>query len=60
MSNFEIADRPEEIAIIGMAGRFPKAKNVEQFWEKLRDGIELVTFFTDEELRAEGATEEAQ
>jgi acyl transferase domain-containing protein/acyl carrier protein len=58
MSNFEIADRPEEIAIIGMAGRFPQARNVEQFWEKLCDGIELVTFFTDEELRAEGATEE--
>jgi acyl transferase domain-containing protein/acyl carrier protein len=58
MSNFEIPDRPEEIAIIGMAGRFPQARNVEQFWEKLRNGVELVTFFTDEELRAEGATEE--
>jgi acyl transferase domain-containing protein/aryl carrier-like protein len=58
MNNFEIADRPEEIAIIGMAGRFPQAKNIEQLWQKLRNGVELITFFTDDELRAEGATEE--
>lgn len=57
MSNSEIDNHHEEIAIIGIAGRFPKAKNVEQFWQKLRDGVELITFFTDEELRAEGATE---
>jgi acyl transferase domain-containing protein/acyl carrier protein len=58
MSNIEIDNHHEEIAIIGIAGRFPKAKNIEQFWQKLRDGVELITFFTDEELRAEGATEE--
>jgi acyl transferase domain-containing protein/acyl carrier protein len=58
MSDFEIADHPEEIAIIGMAGRFPQAKDVSQFWEKLCAGVELVTFFTDEELRVCGATEE--
>src|SRR6185437_1863228 len=58
MSDFEIADHPEAIAIIGMAGRFPQAKNVSQFWKKLCAGVELVTFFTDEELRAGGATEE--
>lgn len=57
MSNFEIDNHHEEIAIIGIAGRFPKAKNVDEFWQKLRDGVELITFFTDEELRAEGATE---
>jgi acyl transferase domain-containing protein/acyl carrier protein len=58
MSDFEIAEHPEAIAIIGMAGRFPQAKNVSQFWEKLCAGTELVTFFTDDELRAGGATEE--
>ena len=52
MSDFEIADHPEEIAIIGMAGRFPQAKNVSEFWEKLCAGTELVTFFNDDELRA--------
>jgi acyl transferase domain-containing protein/thioesterase domain-containing protein len=43
-----------EIAIIGMAGRFPGAPNVEKFWSNLRDGVESVTFFTDEELLASG------
>jgi amino acid adenylation domain-containing protein len=42
-----------EIAIIGMAGRFPKAGDLEQFWRNLRDGVEGVTFFTDEELLGE-------
>ena len=58
MSDFESQDQPEEIAIVGMAGRFPQAKNVDEFWRKLRDGVELITFFTDEELRASGASEE--
>jgi acyl transferase domain-containing protein/acyl carrier protein len=39
-----------EVAIIGMAGRFPKAKTLEQFWQNLRDGVEGISFFTDEEL----------
>ncbi|SEN51959.1 Acyl transferase domain-containing protein [Nitrosospira multiformis] len=43
-----------DIAIIGMAGRFPGADNVEAFWRNLRDGVESVTFFTDEELLARG------
>ncbi|HEY0172990.1 MAG TPA: SDR family oxidoreductase [Pyrinomonadaceae bacterium] len=44
-----------EVAIIGMAGRFPGAKNLGEFWRNLRDGVESVTFFTAEELRAAGA-----
>ena len=43
-----------EIAIIGMAGRFPGAANVEEFWKNLCDGKETVTFFSDEELLAAG------
>ncbi|MDU5142212.1 MAG: type I polyketide synthase [Paenibacillus dendritiformis] len=43
-----------EIAVIGMAGRFPGAKNLAEFWANLRDGVESVTFFTDEELREAG------
>lgn len=41
-----------EIAIVGMAGRFPMCPNLDEFWQKLRDGQELITFFTDEELLA--------
>ena len=43
-----------EIAVIGMAGRFPGARNVDELWRKLRDGVESITFFTDEQLRASG------
>ncbi|MFE4022777.1 type I polyketide synthase [Streptomyces sp. NPDC059101] len=35
-------DRTEDIAIIGMAGRFPGAPDVETFWHNLRHGIESV------------------
>ncbi|HEX5602710.1 MAG TPA: SDR family NAD(P)-dependent oxidoreductase [Pyrinomonadaceae bacterium] len=46
-----------EIAVIGMAGRFPCAKNLDQFWQNLRDGVESIKFFTDEELLAKGVDE---
>src|SRR5688500_229455 len=41
----------ESIAIIGMAGRFPQAKNLEEFWRNLRDGKECVSFFKDEPVQ---------
>jgi amino acid adenylation domain-containing protein len=47
-----------EIAVIGMAGRFPGAKNIEEFWENLKKGKETLSFLTDsevEELRKESA-----
>jgi acyl transferase domain-containing protein len=43
-----------EIAVIGMAGRFPGARNLSEFWQNLRNGGEAVTFFTEEELLASG------
>jgi len=48
-----------QIAIIGMAGRFPGAKSIDAFWNNLRDGVESVTFFTDEQLLASGVNPEA-
>ncbi|MRN57058.1 type I polyketide synthase [Paenibacillus monticola] len=39
-----------EIAVIGMSGRFPKAKNIQEFWENLRGGVDALSTFTDEEL----------
>ena len=44
----------DEIAIIGMTGRFPGAKSVDEFWQNIRQGIESVTFFTDSELEQAG------
>jgi len=44
----------EGIAIIGLAGRFPKAKNIAEFWQNLCDGIEAISQFNDQELIAAG------
>ncbi|CAM5765450.1 hypothetical protein LMIY3S_01487 [Labrys miyagiensis] len=38
------------VAVIGMAGRFPGARNVREFWSNLCNGVELVTRFEDSEL----------
>ncbi|MBW8805286.1 MAG: SDR family NAD(P)-dependent oxidoreductase [Catenulisporales bacterium] len=46
------------IAVVGMAGRFPGASSVAGFWNNVRDGVESISFFTDEELLASGVTPE--
>ncbi len=46
--------RGDEIAIIGLAGRWPGAPSPDAFWRNLRDGVESVRRFTDDELRAAG------
>ncbi len=48
----------EGIAIIGMAGKFPGAPNVDIFWKNLCAGVESITVFSDEELLAAGADPE--
>ncbi len=44
----------DEIAVIGMACHFPGAKDVDSFWHNLQNGVESISFFTDEELVAAG------
>ncbi|UHG91353.1 polyketide synthase [Spirosoma oryzicola] len=51
----EKADRPAnqaDVAVIGMAGRFPGATTINEFWEILKQGRETTRFFTDDELDA--------
>src|SRR5262245_21891184 len=55
MSNGNGFHTGNEIAIIGLTGRFPDAPDLEQFWLNLRDGVEAIHSFTDEELLALGA-----
>ncbi|HVB38871.1 MAG TPA: beta-ketoacyl synthase N-terminal-like domain-containing protein, partial [Vicinamibacterales bacterium] len=50
----ELADR--DIAIVGMSLRFPGAETVEEFWQNLRNGVESISFFSEEELRAAGTS----
>ncbi|WP_121810366.1 polyketide synthase [Mucilaginibacter kameinonensis] len=43
-------DANTDVAIIGMAGRFPGADTIDEFWQMLADGREGTSFFTQEEL----------
>ncbi|HEX8558419.1 MAG TPA: polyketide synthase, partial [Pyrinomonadaceae bacterium] len=54
MSNPDVHEPLEAIAIIGMSGRFPGAANLDAFWRNLSGGVESVSFFSEEELRASG------
>jgi acyl transferase domain-containing protein len=47
-------DDSHAIAIIGLAGRFPGAANVDEYWRNLVSGVESITTFTDDELAASG------
>ncbi|HYR06829.1 MAG TPA: type I polyketide synthase, partial [Longimicrobium sp.] len=47
-----------DVAIVGMAGRFPGADDLDTFWSNLREGRETVTHFSVEELRAAGVPDD--
>lgn len=47
-----------EIAVIGMAGRFPGARDINQFWYNLKNGLESITFYSNEELLDAGVNPE--
>jgi polyketide synthase PksJ len=54
----EFAVGRKEIAVIGMASRFPGAKNIDEFWENLKNGVESIWFFSDNELELSGAAQD--
>ncbi|MEA2173842.1 MAG: hypothetical protein QOD00_1434 [Blastocatellia bacterium] len=47
-------DELEGVAVIGMSGRFPKARNIKEFWQNLVDGVECISFPTVEEMIESG------
>lgn len=49
-----------EIAVIGMAARFPGAKNTAEFWHNLINGNESIHFFSDYELEKAGIPQETR
>jgi natural product biosynthesis luciferase-like monooxygenase protein/amino acid adenylation domain-containing protein/non-ribosomal peptide synthase protein (TIGR01720 family) len=55
----EIEGTGNDIAIIGMAGRFPGAGDVHAFWRNLRDGVESISHFQAEELESSPLVPEA-
>ena len=49
----------EGVAIIGMAGRFPGARNVAEFWRNQLNGVESISHFRIEDLEIPNAAEVA-
>ena len=49
-------EREAGFAIVGMACRFPGAKDIGEFWRNLRDGVESVTFFSELEQLESGVS----
>lgn len=50
-------DDANDVAVIGIAGTFPEAENVNEFWSNLVKGKECIHFFSEEELKEGGVSE---
>jgi acyl transferase domain-containing protein len=53
MSNASLTNA---IAVVGMAGRFPGAASIEQFWKNLCDGVESIATLSDQQMLASGVS----
>ncbi len=47
-----------DIAIVGMSARFGGARNLDEYWRNIRDGVESIRDFSEEELLAKGVSSE--
>lgn len=54
MNNHDGAISLDGIAIIGLAGRFPGANTIEEFWHNLCHGVESIQTFSESELLGSG------
>jgi acyl transferase domain-containing protein len=54
MSALAVSESSLGVAVIGMSGRFPGARDVAEFWTNLANGVESIRFFSDEELLQAG------
>src|SRR6266513_4212438 len=43
-----------DISIGGMSGRFPGARDIDEFWHNLAEGIESIARFSDQEILESG------
>ncbi|MCE5294865.1 MAG: polyketide synthase, partial [Chlamydiales bacterium] len=43
-----------EIAVIGMACEFKNSDNYHRFWQQLKNGVECIDYYSDDELRQHG------
>jgi phthiocerol/phenolphthiocerol synthesis type-I polyketide synthase E len=54
MTDHDIPDPREAVAVVGMSGRFPGAAGLDGFWRNLCDGVESISTFSDAELAEAG------
>jgi acyl-coenzyme A synthetase/AMP-(fatty) acid ligase/acyl carrier protein len=47
--NNDVMERVD-VAVIGMAGKFPGANDIDTFWNNLKDGVDSLRTLTEEEL----------
>jgi amino acid adenylation domain-containing protein len=47
-----------DIAIVGMSARFAGSRNLDEYWRNIRDGVESIRDFSEEELLAKGVSSE--
>ncbi len=59
MTKMSEKDFRRSVAIIGMSGRLPGARNPTEYWENLINGVESVELIPDEELLKAGRTRKA-
>ena len=57
MAGFDELNDANSVAIVGMSGRFPGANGIDTFWDNLKNGVESVHFFNDEELIKSGVNQ---
>jgi acyl transferase domain-containing protein/acyl carrier protein len=49
-----MSDEASAVAVIGMSGRFPGARNLAEYWGNLRDGVCSIAHFSPGDLAADG------
>lgn len=54
----DLEDLNSGIAVVGMAGRFPGASDIYEYWEIIREGKETVSRYTREDLEQKGVPPE--
>jgi phthiocerol/phenolphthiocerol synthesis type-I polyketide synthase E len=53
-NGYSTAQSPNAIAVVGMAGRFPGADSVSEFWRNLRGGVESIVDLSEGDLISAG------
>ncbi|RJS17716.1 non-ribosomal peptide synthetase [Corallococcus sp. H22C18031201] len=51
-NHVEAEDFGNDIAVVGMAGRFPGARDLRDYWRNLREGVESISFFPESALES--------